>query len=118
MGLINLARAHVKRFTSDANHFGVPIVCTAPNDDTVTLNGYATLHHTSYDEEGILIDSKVSSIAISEDLLINYPVRNSNGDVDLSGHTFLVAGKSYMTRNFYPDETLGLIVVILQEWQA
>lgn len=130
MGLIERAQRDAKAFTTNTNHFGVSITLTRPAagvdpEVSAEVTGYHIKHHTSWDpESGEVIDGKRAHIAVSESELTaqSYPVRNDNGEVDLLNHYVTVAdssgvGKQYITRQTFPDETLGLIVMILSDFE-
>lgn len=129
MGLIERAQRDAKRFTTNTNHFGVTITMTRPAtaleaEVTAEVKGYHIKHHTSWDpESGEVIDGKRAHIAVSESELTEqgYPVRNSNGEVALLNDYVTVSDssgvdKQYITRQTFPDETLGLIVMILSDF--
>jgi hypothetical protein len=52
----------------------------------------------------------------------NYPVRSSSGIVNLAGHKVTVADSTgasvtYVVREWMPDETIGLILMILGDFK-
>lgn len=125
MGLIEQAIQDAKEMTSDSvSGFGISIQFIAPNETTATINGLATKHHMRMDLDGKLVNSKDASIAVSEQLLIDagYPVRNSSGEVYLKDHKVKWTDSSgqlceYSIDQWFPDETIGLIVCILEEYE-
>jgi hypothetical protein len=125
MGLIEQARADFEAFTSDSvNAFAVPITFSSPTGIIVTVNGIHTKHHLGLSEEGEMVNAKKASLTVSEQLLTaqNYPVRNSQGSVNLAGHQVKVADSTgtlctYAIREWFPDEALGLITCILGDFQ-
>ena len=125
MGLVEQAIADAKAITSDAiNGFGISIAFTAPNSTTATINGLATKHHLRMDLDGKLVNSKDASIAVSESLLADagYPVRNSSGEVYLKDHKVKWIDSSgqlceYSIDQWLPDESIGLIVCILEDYE-
>lgn len=124
MGLLARAKADYERITSDLNGFAAEITLTAPDNTTVTVNGLHTKHHLSIDTDGNQVNTKNPHISISEKFLtdLEYPVRNSSGEVMMYGHKVLVADStgnlcSYVIRETFPNETVGLIVCILGDFE-
>lgn len=115
MSLLDRAKADLQQITSNSNEFGVSVVFTASDSTTATVNCLHTIHHTGFDTDGIRVNSKQASIAVKEDLLTDadYPVRNSNNEVTFKNHRALLNGTEFIIREWYPDDTLGLIVLIL-----
>lgn len=118
MGLLEQAREDVKDYSGSTDDFAVSITLTAPNGETKTLKGIHSKHHMSVDTDGALMNSKNAHIAFSEDLAGDYPLRNNAGEVSMKGHKITVKDstgddKVYVVREWYPDETVGLIVCIL-----
>jgi hypothetical protein len=125
MGLVEQAKADIKTITSNLNDFGVSMTFTAPTSETATITGLHTKHHMAYTPEGERVNTKIASVAISEDLLTasSYPVRNSAGEVNMSGHLVSVADstgsvKNYICNEWFPDEAVGIIVLILGDYES
>lgn len=122
MSLIDTINADIAKITSNLNEFGVSIELIAPTLETITINGIHTKHHLGIDTDGNMVNSKKASIAFSESLLIApYPVRNANKEVDLLNHLINVKDstgivKNYIVQQWFPDETIGLIVCILEDY--
>lgn len=125
MGLIEQAQQDIRAITTNTSDWSVSIQLTAPDLSVLNTNGLHTKHHLSYDTEGNMINYKNAHISISEDEFIDsgYPYRDSSGEVNLSGHLCVVKDstrqdKEYVIREWYPDETVGLIVMILGEYAS
>lgn len=121
MGLIDQAKADIQQITSDLNGFGVSMTLLHPDGSTITIVGLHTKHHTSIDTDGNPINGKNAHIGFSEGLLVGYNVRNANGEVSLKGHVVTVndsteTPKSYVIREWFPDETIGYISCILGDY--
>lgn len=123
MGLVQQAIIDAKRITSDVNAFGIQIILTAPTSETVTIIGRHVKHHLGFDTDGNMVNSKTASVTFSESVLAGliYPLRNANGDVNLKGHKVQVKDSTgtlcdYKCRQWFPDETIGIIVVILDSY--
>lgn len=124
MGLIEQAKKDTLSITSDLAGFSVPMILTTP-DGLVTANilGLHTKHHMSVDENGQQINSKNAHASFSElqPGLAGYPVRNANGEVSLYHHKLQAFDSNnnlitYVIQQTFPDETVGLIVVILGDF--
>lgn len=127
MGLVEQAISDIAEITSNNDDWGVSITMTDPDGETVTFNGLTTKHHLGIDEMGQTFRSKKASIAISESILLaanpDYPVRNSAGEVVLANHLVDVKDstgivKNYVVNSWLPDEAVGLIVIILEDYAA
>jgi len=126
MSLIAQAKADWQEFTSDADAWGVLIAFKHPTTtQTATINGLHTKHHMGFDPmTGKQINSKNAHISVSEALLVaaGYPVRNANGELNLLKHIVTVkdstgTDKKYVVRENYPDETVGMVVCILNDYK-
>ncbi len=120
MSLINRAKEDWQRFTTNLNEFGVEMTLEDLAFEQYAVSGLFTKHHLGIDTEGNLVNTKNAHFSISEQVLtgLNYPIRNADGEVDLKGHKLFVKDstgveKSFIIREFFPDETIGLIVCIL-----
>lgn len=125
MSLIDLCKSNWQRFTSDTNGFGVAITITSPLNDVVELVGLATKHHIGIDTDGNLVNTKNAHVSFAEKLLTDaaYPVRNASGEVNLKGHKISYIdstgnSKNYVIREWFPDETVGMITCILGDFTA
>lgn len=122
MSLIDTINSDIAKMTSNNKEFGVSIELIAPTLETITINGIHTKQHLGIDTDGNMVNSKKASIAFSESLLIApYPVRNANKEVDLLNHLINVKDstgiiKNYIVQQWFPDETIGLIVCILEDY--
>lgn len=125
MGLIDIINRDIRKITTNLNGFGVAIKVTTPDNVTsVDIVGLHTKHHLGIDTEGNQVNTKNAHIAISEQVLIDlaYPVRNLSNEVDLKGHKIIVKdstgiNRNYVIREWFPDETIGLIVCILGDYK-
>jgi hypothetical protein len=123
MSLVQQAILDAKRITSDVKGFGTQIILTAPTSETATIIGRHVKHHLGIDTDGNMVNSKTASITFSESVLagLNYPLRNAGGEVNLKGHKVQVIDSTgtnctYKCRQWFPDETIGLIVVVLDSF--
>lgn len=121
--LFQLAKRDSRKFVTKGGFEETITIVTPAKDKTLTLTGFATKHHINFDSDGNQINSKNVHICISEsDLVANsYPVRNAKNEIFLLKHLVSFPDssgvvKNYVVRENYPDETLGLIVLILGDY--
>src|SRR4051812_17361543 len=121
MGLMDIARRDMLRFSTDTNGFAVPIIFADNNSpvNSVTAPGTAFKHHLRVNEHGAA-NTKTARVTIHEDALtaLEYPVRDDNGEVNLINHRVTwtdITGeaKTYVIWENFPNETTGLIVCLL-----
>ncbi len=120
MSLIDQVKADIRQITGNLNEWGQELILTPPGGEPVTIPGLHTKIHLGYDSEGNRINSKKAHASFSESYLtdIAYPVRNAAGQVDLRNHKITVKDSTgtwvtFLIEIWYPDETVGLIVVNL-----
>lgn len=121
MSLVDQAKKDWQQITTDSvNGFGTAITLTAPDTTTLEIVGLATKHHIGIDDDGNVVNTKNAHISFSEQQLIDasYPTRNADNEVSLYGHkaTWIDSTGSsitYVIREFFPDETIGVILCIL-----
>lgn len=122
--LFDLAKRDSKFFITKGG-FQEDITLETPSGDkVVNITGFATKHHISFDTDGSPINAKNVHISISESDLttLSYPIRNSREEVFLKGHKVFFKDssgvvKKYIVNECFPDETLGLIVLILGDFR-
>jgi len=124
MGLIAQAKADIASITTNTNDWSVAMTLTAPTAEVLTIYGLHTKHHTAVDTMGNLVNAKNAHCSFTEAQLTDaaYPCRNAAGEVDLKGHIVSVAdstgtAKIYVIRQWHPDETVGLIKCILDDYE-
>ena len=128
MGIMDLIKKDIRIITTAGSDFATPLLFTAPGGEEVTVNGLATKHHLSQDTDGQPVNGKNAHCSFSEAALraanANYPLRRSNntGEVDMQGHKVQWTDSAnrvcrYVIEEWYPDETVGLIVCILGDIQ-
>jgi len=127
MNILDLARQHARQILGDqATGFAVPITFIAPTGETATGSGtHAKIHRGIDPQTGVEINVKKSHVTVNEAAFFTeqgYPVRTSQGDVNLRNHKVQVADSTgivytYMVDEWFPDQTLGIIVVILKDFE-
>lgn len=121
MSILDRAKADIKKITGNSNEFARVMTFVAPDESTITTKGLHSKHHVGIDNEGNLVNSKTAYVSVSEENLTGYPVRNAAGEVYLKFHKVTVKDstgteKTYQISEWFPDETIGLIVCILQDY--
>tara|TARA_R110002167_G_scaffold110087_4_gene280338 strand:+ start:4168 stop:4545 length:378 start_codon:yes stop_codon:yes gene_type:complete len=121
MNLVDQAKSDWQQITTDkVNGFGTSITLTSPTSVVLEIVGLATKHHIGIDDDGNVVNTKNAHISFSEQQLIDasYPTRDADNEVNLYGHqaTWIDSTGSsitYTIREFFPDETMGVILCIL-----
>ena len=115
MSLIERFKQDIQTITSNSSEFGQLAVLVSPEADTISVYALATAHHTGFDTDGIRVNSKMASIAVSEQLLIDglYPYKDGNDEYSFKNHKATFDGIEYVITEWFPDETAGLIILIL-----
>ncbi|WP_300440687.1 hypothetical protein [Christiangramia sp.] len=122
--ILQAAKADAKKIITSGG-FEVDITLSTPSGDkTFLTTGLGSKHHLSFDTDGMPMSSKQAHVCVDEQVLLDndYPVRNANGEIDLYKHKVSFKDssgivKSYVVREQFPNETLGLITLILGDWQ-
>ena len=117
--LLQAVRADAKKYITEGG-FESDINITTPSGSvSLDTTGWATKHHISYDTDGTVVNAKNAHICLNEQILedAGYTVR-VDGEVSLLKHKIIVkdssgVDKTYVIKETFPDETLGLIVCIL-----
>jgi len=100
------------------------IITNIVGDKTLNITGFATKHHFGIDLDGNAVNTKNVHVCISELDLVNanYPTRNARQEIDLYKHRISFKDssglvKNYVVKEVFPDETNGLIVLILGDFR-
>lgn len=126
MGLIDQIKADIEDITSNAEEFGWPLTFTSPDGaSTVAVTGLYTKHHIGIDpESNKQVNVKNSHCSVSEKFFTDagYPCRNAANEVSMKRHkvqTTDVNGlaQTYLVQEAFADETTGLIVFILGDFE-
>lgn len=121
--MLSIMKQHSKRMVNVLG-FQIPIsISFANGTNKIDIFGLGVKHHISIDTDGNQYNTKNARATIDEDVLVanSYPVRNLKGEVDLIGHLVSFKDSSgelrhYRVRETFPDETLGLIVLTLGDF--
>lgn len=117
------AKADAKKIITSGGFEEEITISTPSGDKTLQITGLASKHHLSFDSDGSPMSSKNAHCSLSEEVLSDngYPVRNAAQEIALKGHKISYKDssgvvKDYTVKDHYPNETLGLITLILGDW--
>lgn len=122
MSLVERSRRDMQSITSKMSDFAVPAIFTDLSSEVAEVNVIHTKHNLGYTPEGVEMNVRTSSIAVSNTKVLeanaDYSFLNAKSDVTYLGHSVTVPDSNGIQRNYivsenYPDENLGLTVLIL-----
>lgn len=122
--LFDLIKRDAKRFLNTGGYqIGIELT-NKNNTQTINIHGWAVKINGSFDSDGNQVNTKNVHVTIDEDVLVNlgYIPRNAKGEVHLLGHKVQYTDSSGVLRSYvvwenYPDENLGLILLILGDYK-
>lgn len=126
MSLIAQAKADIEKITGNTGEFakGMTFTSPTPPGQTAVVNGLHTKHHLGVDTDGAEVNAENAHVSVSEKALTDegYTVRNAEGEVDLKDHKVTVKDSTgvnitYVIREWFQNETIGLIVCILGDYE-
>lgn len=128
MSILDLARMHTRQILGDqAGGFATSITFTAPDGGPeVTGSGtHSKIHSTVEMDTNRAINVRRAHVTVNETAFFietGYPYTNANGEVNLRGHLVKVADVTgavyqYAVDEWFPDKTLGAIVVFLKDYE-
>lgn len=123
--MLEMAQSDVKRIRTDPNGFTKQITITKKDGSvTATVYGMHAKINQTTDTVGNIINAKKAHISVSEGALndAGYSVRDSNNEVSMQGDRVQVTDSAgflcdYVISETMPDETLGLIVGFLYDFE-
>lgn len=123
--LISIIKKDVEHITSNQAEYGNALHFISPSGQEVDVVGVYTKHHIEFDPEtGKQLNIKNAHCSVAERFFIEqgYPVRNASNEVMMKGHKVRVLDVSgltwmYVVREYHADETIGLIRMILGDFQ-
>lgn len=126
MNILELARRDYKNIiTNKTSGFAVDILFIPPAGSSVTVQGLHSRHNLAIDLDGKPANSRQMHISVAESSLTDagYTVRDANNEVQLRGHKVQVADASgeditYKVRSVMPDDTIGNLLIILDDYKA
>ena len=124
--LLNHIRKSASLYVTKGGFEETISISTPPNATipvSIETTGLASKHWINYDENGVPIDTKNAHVCVSESEMLEKGliVRNSNEEVYMIGYRISVRDssnqlKEYVVTQQHPNETLGLIVLILGDY--
>lgn len=124
MSLTERSKKDMQSITSKSTDFAVEATFTDLAGAVAVVNVLHTKHNTAYDPEGVTTNVRIASIAVSDSKVKEanaaYSYLNASNNVTYLNHTVVVADaggfdRTYIVNENYPDETLGLTVLILAQ---
>lgn len=123
--LFSIIKRDAKRIINLGGYQISLTLSTKNGSKVIEIMGWGVKHHISFDSDGNQVNTKNARATIDEDVLVAnaYPVRNAKGEVSMIGHLISFADsskviKTYRVRESFPDETLGLIVLTLGDYET
>ncbi len=121
MGIRDLAKADAQDITTDLNGWAANITITKPGEAAAVIQGLHSKIHLNMDSEGNVVSTKKATVSFSEGAL-PWSIRYANQEVDLYDFIYEVADstgvvKKYSSKLWLPDELVGLIVVMLDNYE-
>lgn len=121
--ILDLVKREVKRYTNIGGYQEEIQLTTPDGSLSIAITGWCFKHHISFDSDGNQVNTKNARATIEEDVLVanSYPVRNAKSEISLLRHLVSFKDssgivKNYIVRENFPDETLGIIVLILGDY--
>lgn len=121
--ILEAAKADAKKYVTSGGVEEDITISTPAGDISLQIRGLATKHHINFTSDGLPVNSKNAHVCIDEQVLsdANYPVRNNNQEISLKKHRISFPDssgvvKNYIIKEHFPDETFGLIVCILEDF--
>ena len=123
--ILAAARADARKHISEGGFEEDITIKTPDGGTTINTKGWATKHHINFDSDGNPINSKNVHICIDEAKLVTagLTVRNAKGEVSLLNYLVSYPDSTGTLRDYiiwetWPNETLGLIVCILGDYNS
>lgn len=121
MNITQLAIRDSQSIVSNSNDFGEPVKLTSATGQVLNLTAIVNKHYTGMDSDGFKVSAKQHSAVISENYLIEsyYDYLTNLGEISFKGHTIETTDSAnekslYLIQDWFPDRTVGIIVLILQ----
>lgn len=114
---LELARRDLSRILNAGFSQEIEFTSVKEEDTTATIRGLCFNHNYGIDlDTGKPRATRVHHITIKESELINYPVRNAKGDVQLRNDLVKIDNVTYIIAEVIPDNTLCSITCQLTDY--
>ena len=124
VSLFDIVKRDAKAFLNRGGYQLEIQMITPDNLTTINIVGWAVKVYQSFDSDGNQVNTKNVHVTIDEDVLVNlgYTPRNAKGEISLVAHKVSFKDSSGIVRNYivrenFPDENLGLIILILGDYK-
>ncbi len=124
MSALDQMQAAIASISSNPAGFNELVTFTKSTGETATITCIPNkIGRKLETNTGMIINTKNPSVVFSESVMpITYPVRNADGEVSMIGDRVTMADstgieKQYIVQQNIPDETVGLITLILGDFQ-
>lgn len=137
MGLKDAARALIHQITTDTSGWADEITLLSPGNanfdptfdvsfgTSAAIKGLHTKHHLGIDlQTGNHVNEKKAHISFTEKQVVDlgFQIRDADGEVNMAGYLCKVKDSTgtlvlYVINQWFPDETVGLIVCILGDYK-
>lgn len=122
MSLLDQSRIDARAISTGP--FSQAVNLIAQTGENVTINALGNKIGRKVDSgTGVIVNSKNASVVVHEDELtsVGFPVRNNDGEVSMIGvlvNTKDSSGRlcNYIVQENIPDETIGLITLLLGDY--
>lgn len=119
------AQRDIERITQDLNGFGKAMVLIWPDGQELPITGLHTKHHMAIDPETnkqVNVKNAHASFSETPIVLAGRSIRNVRNEVSLAGFKIRAVDSTglewtYVIMSWFPDETVGLIVCILGDYE-
>jgi hypothetical protein len=122
---LDIVRRDVKMYVNKTGYQEEIEMTTPDGSMTINITGWAVKHHISFDSDGNQVNTKNARATIDEQVLVakGYPTRNVQQEIALIKHRVSYKDSSgivkhYYVRESFPDETLGMICLILGDYKV
>ena len=124
MSLYDQAKADIAQITSNSAEWGTDITIEDRNGNTCVIQGIWSKHHLGIDTEGNRVNTRNAHVSFHENQTIaqGWNIRNAETEVNIIGYKMYLIDstgelKSYVIKQSFPNETTGLIVCILGQYE-
>lgn len=124
MSLYDQAKADIAQITSNSAEWGTDITIEDRAGNTCVIKGIWSKHHLGVDTEGNRVNTRNAHVSFHENQTIaqGWNIRNSETEVNIIGYKMYLVDstgelKSYVIKQSFPNETTGLIVCILGQYE-
>lgn len=123
MSLLDQAKADIQSITGNTGEFAIDMILKSKSNKEIAIVGLHTKHHLGIDTDGNAVNTQKAHVCFFEKQIIDKgsSIRNGEGEVDLDGWLVFAKDstgviKTYTFQSWFPDETLGLITAVLQNF--